>query len=79
MDNHVVCEAWSDEYSKQIMVDPSYGLYLMEINRNVTNSHFSKCADKIEMQEEKCLPPKKLKIDLEGASAESELFEYELY
>lgn len=29
-DNHVVCEAWSDELQKWIMVDPTYGLYLMD-------------------------------------------------
>lgn len=29
-DNHVVCEAWSKDYNKWIMVDPTYGLYLMD-------------------------------------------------
>lgn len=29
-DNHVVCEAWSKELNKWIMVDPTYALYLMD-------------------------------------------------
>lgn len=36
-DNHVVCEAWSEELKKWIMVDPTYGVYLMDENRTPLN------------------------------------------
>jgi len=36
-DNHVVCEAWSNEYNKWIMVDPTYGLYLVDEKKTPLN------------------------------------------
>lgn len=38
-DNHVVCEVWISELNKWIMLDPTYGSYVMDVDGNILNTY----------------------------------------